>query len=293
MDPAIQGNAGERRDLPGAQPERRGEDKRKQLVEMEYSLQAIELHMASIGRELESLEGFTLTGLLARIKGDRALRIEQAREQWDEIGDKLAKATAAVEALRREVEEIERLRKSERSTGLIGRANPSRDAHSGAAAAPRLGGEAAGGSQKTFGPEEQAKIIQRAIALCEECRKGLLAEIETAGRLGKCNVVAANKMISGLLGATTNRARKEMGQRIRDDLRRLSGRLDEVIASGPSSALPEESDARTKLAHFAEHFDGRWLAPGADGSGTVDAILQTLCLIEMLLEKRLNDATRR
>jgi acetylornithine deacetylase/succinyl-diaminopimelate desuccinylase-like protein len=248
--------------------------------------------MASVVRELESLEGFTLTSLLARIKGDRNARIQETRERWSEIEKKLGDTAEAVEALRRGVDEIEKNRSAE--TPVRSLVEEER-AGNGGEAAPVKGAEALGAVGRAPEPrstDEQAKAIGRVIKLCEDCRKGLSAEIETAGRLGKCKVVAANAVISGLLQATTNRARQELGQRVRDDLRRLSGRFEEVIAAGPPSVLAEESEARAKLAHYAEHFDGRWLVSNAPGGETTDAVFQTLCLVEMLLEKRLNDSAR-
>lgn len=268
------------------------DEKRKRLVEMEYGLQAIESHLASIIRELESLESFTLTSLLARIRGDRTARIEETRERGQQVRDKLAETVAAVETLRREVEEIEHHRATEHP--ISGTSNGSSCAAGSGVAPPGKAAstEPADAPANDSTSEKHIKAIQRAIGSCNETRKGLLAEMEAAGTLGQCNIAAANVLISGLLGATTDRARKEIGRRVRGDVHRFSVCFNEVIAAGPAPAIAEELDARAKLAYFAEHFDGRWLQPSYPGSEAVDNLLQTLSLVDMLLEKRMKDAER-
>lgn len=265
-------------------------EKRQQLVEAEYGLKAIRMQLAAMVQDLESLESLTVTSLLARIKGDRSDRIRGARQQVRQVQDKLAETADAVDALRREVEESEQRREIERTTSESRKERLSEGDYRVSQPGGPSHEESAGGDEAVIIAEDRIKIVRRAAELCEEARKGVMAEMETAGRLDKCNVAAVNAVASGLLGATTDHARKEMGQRVRNDVRRLLTHLDEAIAAGPSPAIAEELDARAKLARFAEQFDGRWFARHYPGSEAVDELLHTLELVDMLLERRLNDA---
>lgn len=263
------------------------DEKRRRLVEMEYGLRAIELHLAAVEQELKSLEGFSLTGVLASLKGDRGVRIEEARRQVQDVQGKFEAAEAAIEALRREVEAIE-LRLA--ATGGTG-AQPEHTVLSalpqtGEAMTPPTGGvEPAAQVPQT--PAARIKAIQRAIDACEETRKGLLAEMETAGTLGRCNVAVVSGPLRALVNGARDRTRDMLGQRVRGDLRRFLGRYADAIAAG-EPAMSEEEDVRLKLERAAEQFSGAWLQPNREASQATDDVLQTLALAEMLLEKRLN-----
>ncbi len=83
-------------------------ERRRQLVDMEYGLRALELHAAALQQELQSLEGFSLTGLLAGLKGDRDARIEEVRGRLQEVREKYEAGEAAIEVLQSEVDQLER-----------------------------------------------------------------------------------------------------------------------------------------------------------------------------------------
>lgn len=260
--------------------------KRRQLVETEYGLRALGLHLAAVEQELLSLEGFSLTGVLASLRGDRRARIEEARKQVQNVQSKYDATAAAADSLRQEVEALEQrlLAPGEHV------AQPAPSAPPGAPIAPpSTCPEAVPAAQVPQTPAGRIKAIQRAIDVCEEARKGLLAEMETASTLGRCNVAAPRGLLNSLVGGARDRTRNMLGQRVRSDLRRFLGRYAEAIAAG-SPAIPEEEDLRSKLEHAAEQFSGAWLQPNREANQATDDIIQGLALAEALLEKRLNEA---
>lgn len=268
-------------------------EKRRQLVELEYGLRAMELHLGTVEEELKSLEGFSLTRLLAGIKGDRAERIQETRQRMEELRSKFDAAVANVEAMRQEVGELEEAFEGAGATttrpGQETVAKPHDDLPAGPATTP----ESRGGTPAPQDLEARIRIIQRAIAAGDEARKGLLAELDTACRLGHCNVANANAVMGGLLGSAEGRARKDMGERIRADIRRFLRRFDEAVAIDPGSGCLEEAEVRVELERFADVFNAHWLLPNCVERGEVDRLLESFSLADMLLEKRLNAAKAR
>ncbi|HVP13426.1 MAG TPA: hypothetical protein VMV94_19795 [Phycisphaerae bacterium] len=292
-DQAGPGTIGEQHDpARGASRPQADREKRRRLVEMEYGLQAIELHMASVVRELEWLEGFTLTSLLARVRGNRESRIREIHQQMEHLQSKIQEATAAIDALRQEVEQSEQL--------LAGHEGGNRPLEATASAERRgtaqAGGSAALKTQHGCTPdqadERQIAAIRRALGACEEARKGLLMQVEAAGSLDQCNVAAVNTIVSGMLGAATDHARKGMAQQVRSDIHRLLRCWAEADKGNRSSASTEELNVRPALEEIANNLDGAWFMPGWLYNEPIDELHQTLSLASMLLEKRLNDATR-
>lgn len=266
-------------------------DKRRQLVDMEYGLRALQLHAAALEEELQSLEGFSLTGLLAGLKGDRNARIEEVRGRLQEVREKYEAGEAAIEVLQTEVDELER----QLATG----GGDARLRQTAATELPDVG-EAPASSSGNLGPppearrpnEEQIKLIQRAIEAGEDARKGLLAELETASSLGRCNIIAVRGGLKGLLDGTRDRTRDMLAKQVRCDLRRFLGRYAEAIAAG-APAIPEEQSVQLNLQEAAEKFTGAWLQATPGAHQAADDLVQALALAGMLLEKRLLDVQKK
>ncbi len=267
-------------------------ERRKKLVDLEYGLRALEAHAAALAGELRDLEGFSLSSILAGLRGNRLSRIEELRIRLDEVQQKCAAAEAAATAVREEIGDLES------STGGGFNAADQTSCQQ-PETCPPCGDTPAGDSGSSSGQaatskppdsaDERRRVIQRAIEACTETRKGLLAEMETASTLGRCNVLAVRGGLNGLLRATRNRTRTQLANQVRNDLRRFLSRYAEAIAVGVPP-IPEEEEVLRQLGHAADHFSGDWLRLCSGATSAADDLVQALALADMLLEKRLKDA---
>jgi hypothetical protein len=267
--------------LAGGPPlERQRDEKRKRLVELEYGLRAIALHVAAVQAELKDLEGFSITGLISGIKGDRTARAQVARQQIAELEAKLEAGAADIESLRHEVEKLDQRIAAQPMVA----AKPTTP--SAGTPLPTTGQTLAASAAAQPNPEAQAKLIERAAEALQAARKGLLADLETVSAFGRVNLGSLIGGAKGVRAATQARARSEASERLRSDILRFLRRFDEAVA--PLATI-EETEVRTKLEQAAESLTSKRFGLNQLTQTMADDVLQTFALADMLLEKRLND----
>ena len=268
------------------------EDKRKNLVEMQYRLQAMELQVGAAAEEVRSLENFSLTGLLSTLRGNRQERAEEARDQLHQLQTQFDAALDAFETLQRQVTDLEaRVAEGDRARAEYEAAFSAklrRAEVSGGESADRLGAI----SIELQSLQNQSEMLKKAIKAGDEARRGMLEEIETLSTMGRCRVAEGHKAISMFINSALKSTYDQCAARVRQGCRRFVQRFEEGMGPGGLRAEDGTEEMHKTLRRIADQFDKNWFFSTDDfnSNGYVVGMLQNAT---MIVERRQNEVAER
>lgn len=286
-------------------------EKRRAMMESEHRLSIMRLQLEAIQKELSSMEGFGLGGLLSRVAGDRESKLRETRQMLGEARLKYDAESRSLRAIQSEIASLDqkitvavaRARKEGRPTPGMAKGpggirpkstNPqsnlpevaaSIDSTSASVARENRNQESSLSTSETPAAGDRKMLLGRAIEAGDEARRDLLSEIETVGTLGRCNVAAPRGVLRMMMNRSRAGTADECAGRVRKSLDRFLGRRREAV--GDSSPIDhDEAKLLDSVMRMAEQMGGASLQPGGPGSELADAIQ----VLTMYLEKRQREA---
>jgi len=297
-------------------------DKRRALVDAEYRLRTIQVQLDRLGEEAESLEGVNFSSIFAGLSGTRRERLMAVRAEMEKLQALFESTAESIESLRGEVDALERSAKAGQKSssvddgklpiakdgprahalteaGALAEAGSEDDAREGvsgeASASDAVNNEAARPGEpprvlaatRTPGPSEAQ--LAAAIEVCAEVRRDVRDEIEVAGSVMRPNQFRRFKLVSAVIKQTQRMIAGEGAERVRQSLRRLLRKLGEVTGGPGETNFEELAKLVAELNSFASGFSVDGFARGNDGPGSAYDLLTRLQIVEMHLEKAIND----
>lgn len=264
------------------------DEKRKKLVELQYKLQAMELQVGAATEELRSLEGFSMTGLLSSLRGNRQERTEEARNQLFHLQTQFDAAADAFTSLEHQVADLEK----RLSSGAQARTQYEAAFSAKLRQAETGNGESAARlcaiASELSEMKKQVEHLNKAFEAGDDARKGLLEEIETLSTMGRCRVAEANKAISMVINTALQSTYDQCAGRVRQACRRFAHRFGEAIGHQG----PEVDDLHKALTRIGDQFDKNWFFSKEEinSNGYVIGMLQNAC---MVIERKQKDVCNR
>lgn len=245
---------------------------RKELIDRQTQARVLELRLEQAQAELQQLQGLSLSSLLSGLSGQRAARIESAREACAELEQLHTEAVAAMTALQREVDSLQ---SDVDATIAQPRAEATVEPSTSTSATPA-----------PAAPTPAMEHVERAMEACGQALRDLRDEMETLQMAGRCNLANGNRAIGAILGAGRRATAGQCAERVRASLRRFQAKLRDVLEDGAPE--PELLTFEQDLDRAAFEFDGRWLGVEAAPDASAAWMEERLQLGDMLLERRLN-----
>jgi chromosome segregation ATPase len=267
--------------------------RRKELVDAEYRLQAMETQAQALSDELRALGTFSVTSILSGIRGDRQHRIDTTREALAELQAACDQAAASIDAMRAELEELSARAEADSA------AQQAREAELTARLKAReaAGDETARRLLALAGEcqvvEAYGRGLEKAARACEEALRDLRDEMSTISTMGRCRMAEGNKALSAMMNHARKGVAGESAGRVRQALRRLCHRLQEAVDAAPPGLAPAFGEVRQVLEAAAEQFSGAGLGRSSTGAGSAEELHVTLQQADLLLDKSKTEAKAR
>jgi chromosome segregation ATPase len=266
---------------PAPSPSQQLNQKRHAALELEYAVDGLDVQLQVLADELRSVEGHGVTGLLGALTGGKQRQVEKIHTlqselaaRRDEMARTLASLTEEISSLTAQVDELK-----------IKETHPQAESQSGENAERAIAQVPALKSAQEF-----LKRIEAAADACEEARKDLLSEMQTAGTLGRHRITHANRALKMIASRVRKSTGEDCAQRVRQSLSRLQRRLQAACELQPHDG--EMAMIEHQVARLANTFSGSGLASKSSDEDSGSWLHDILQSMGMTLDLRLATARR-
>lgn len=258
---------------------------RGELMQAQVRLRAMELQAQQVAEELQSLEGFSLFGLLASLSGGKSERVAEMRETHDGLCRERDDCGSALKSMEREANDLARqveaaVNAQDEYNALLSEKRQQMEA-TGNNSSDRLAAMDAEVSDAKL----RVRAVEKAMELCGDAMRDLNDEIETTSMLGRCRVAEGNKALRGLMANSRKRTTGDCAKRVSDAIARFLRKVSEIRAKDEGDMPEAWGGVEESLAGIAEKFDGKWLKPEATEPESAAHAQEQLQTAALLLEK--------
>jgi len=265
------------------------ETRRREMVDRQYQLQALELQVRQAAAEVEQLEGFSLTRLLSGLSGGRKYKAEQARAALERLEDQYDAASEALDALTSRVGELERQSQAAQDARARYEAACAERLQAASARGDESAARIGDATQAVTRAKEARTLVEKAIEAGNEARRDLLGEIETLSTMGRCRVAEGHRAITAIMNTALKGTVEQCAGRVRTSVRRFARHFGDAVRSVQADANDEVTALQSSLQRIGSELGGPWFqrdGEDSDSSGHVNVVLQSADLyLDVLLQK--------
>lgn len=254
-------------------------------MELEFALDALDKQMKVLANELAMTESARVSGFLANLTGTKQKQIDRIHALQDELNLRRGQMTQMMETLNQEItalSEEAREAAEKKSRQESQRDQRRREIESS-------GGEQAEQLAKCRGEFELCEFLlnklKSALDACEEARRDLLSEVETASSLGRNPMLKANRALKMIANHVRKGAREDCAGRVRQSLTRLNRKLEEMLKVNTNDR--ELDSMSNEIAFYVGTFSGSDLNGNATLERSTTLLHDRLQVIAMTLEQRI------
>ncbi|MCG8404976.1 MAG: hypothetical protein MI923_07250 [Phycisphaerales bacterium] len=270
-----------------ARLEQRYSETRDALNEAQSKMRGVELYLEQAQAELKQLEGFSFTGMVYGLlgqKGDRLAKAQQVCAELEQQHEECAQALSALEeevsGLSRELEQAgqadaqyqELLAEKQKQLETVG---------------DERGARLAELKKDWSATQDAIKAIKRAMEACEEALSDLHGEMEVVSTLGRCQVAAPRGALRVVLNASRHHTAGDCAGRVRQSIGRFRRKLSDVVSKYGPDAEKNLLKLDDDLDRISNEFSASWLKDAYTHEQSAEFVDQLLQGANMLLEKKL------